>query len=380
MQVSALIPTYNAAATVVRAIESALPQVDQIIVFDDGSTDDTVAVVKALKNPKIRIYGLKQNKGVWFAREQCLLLCETPWAAWLDADDEFLPGRIEELGRVLQEGNYGWVYDNMEFYDGETAQRVGQTQYPEKLNEGDYIYFQFARNYIRGACQALVDVKAAREISYNALINDSDYDHMLRAILHSGKRVFFHGSMTYRYYITAGSISSYKERQRHATQWILNNIGFDALKQRLDQSTLDEDDRLSISLYFLANIHAWETLLELLEAEAEFGGDNDWLYHFMWGVAATKIEDLETAKNQFEAAIAIANKPECLNNLAVIYARLGQSYEHLLKAALKHFPNYGDARSNLQAAKPQAITIVPLRVEAELPWNRPELAKKYNVL
>lgn len=380
MDVTALIPTWNAAKTVVRAIESALPQVAEIIVFDDGSADETVALIKNLRNPKIRIYGLKENRGVWFARSQCLAFCRTPWAAWLDADDEFLPDRIEELSEVMQSGEYGWVYDNMEFYDGASLEQRGRTWYPEKLNDGDYIFFQFARNFIRGACQALVDVEEARKIGYNALINDSDYDHMLRAILYSDKRVYFHHTMTYRYYITAGSVSSYKERQIQATRWILNNIGFDVLKARLDSSSLDVDECLFIGLYFLANISAWKKMQELLENEAHFGGEHDWFYHFMWGVAASKLADFDTAKTQFEAAIAIASKPECLNNLAVVYANLGQTNKHLLQAALKLFPDYLDARTNMQAAQASALTIVPLRVEGELPWSKPELAKKYNVL
>lgn len=89
--IGVVIPTYNYADKVSRAIQSVLDQnipVDKIVVVDDGSTDDTTRVVKDAfgNNPKVR-YIKQDNAGVANARNNGIEHCDTKYIICLDADD-----------------------------------------------------------------------------------------------------------------------------------------------------------------------------------------------------------------------------------------------------------------------------------------------------
>lgn len=98
--VSVVIPTYNRAGTVAAAIESALAQQDppdEIIVVDDGSTDETAAVLAGFGG---RIIALPQaNAGVSGARNAGIARAKGDWVAFLDSDDVWAPERIAILRR-----------------------------------------------------------------------------------------------------------------------------------------------------------------------------------------------------------------------------------------------------------------------------------------
>ena len=102
-RVSVVIPTYNRAGTVGRAIASALAQTDQdreIIVVDDGSTDATAAVVARLGDA-VR-YVRQENRGVAAARNRGIREARGAYVAFLDSDDEWLPEKLDRQVTVLE--------------------------------------------------------------------------------------------------------------------------------------------------------------------------------------------------------------------------------------------------------------------------------------
>lgn len=88
--ISVIIPAYNAKATIGEAIDSVLAQsvsVDEIIVVDDGSTDDTAGLVEA-SYPMVRLERVP-NGGPSKARNHGIRLAHGEWLAFLDADDRW---------------------------------------------------------------------------------------------------------------------------------------------------------------------------------------------------------------------------------------------------------------------------------------------------
>jgi glycosyltransferase involved in cell wall biosynthesis len=100
---SVVIPAYNAADTIAPAIESVLAQTVQpkeIIVVDDGSTDETAAVVGEMAS---RITIVRQpNRGPGAATSAGIALATAPYIATLDADDLWLPGKIERQAQCFE--------------------------------------------------------------------------------------------------------------------------------------------------------------------------------------------------------------------------------------------------------------------------------------
>lgn len=101
---SIIIPLYNKGSRVRRTIDSVLNQgygEMEIIVVDDGSTDNSAEYVKAYDDSRIR-YIFKENGGVSSARNAGIRAASGEWLLLLDADDELLPGSIavyEEMAR-----------------------------------------------------------------------------------------------------------------------------------------------------------------------------------------------------------------------------------------------------------------------------------------
>ena len=99
--VCVVIAAYNAAATVGRAVESALaqPEAAEVIVVDDASTDDTAASAQSADDGsgRLRILQQSRNFGPSAARNRAIAESRSPWIAVLDADDFFLPGRLKSL-------------------------------------------------------------------------------------------------------------------------------------------------------------------------------------------------------------------------------------------------------------------------------------------
>lgn len=105
-KVSIVIPTYNRAYCINRAIESVLAQTYrdfEIIVVDDGSTDNTYEVIQGFKDERIKYIKHSHNKSESAARNTGIKnsLCE--YIAFQDSDDEWLPEKLERQMMMAEE-------------------------------------------------------------------------------------------------------------------------------------------------------------------------------------------------------------------------------------------------------------------------------------
>src|SRR5690348_923784 len=104
MKVSVIVPVFNKAPFVSRAIESVLIQhfTDfELIVVDDGSTDYSIDIVSSYEDERIRI--IRQcNRGPGAARNTGIKHAKGDFIAFLDADDEWLPNYLSESVRLLE--------------------------------------------------------------------------------------------------------------------------------------------------------------------------------------------------------------------------------------------------------------------------------------
>lgn len=125
--VCVVIAARNAAGTIAAAIASALrePEVGEVIVVDDASTDDTSGTVARADDgtDRLSIIRFDRNRGPSHARNVAFAQSKSPFLAILDADDFFLRGRF---GRLLATRDWDLVADNIAFVtDG-----AGEPQVP----------------------------------------------------------------------------------------------------------------------------------------------------------------------------------------------------------------------------------------------------------
>jgi succinoglycan biosynthesis protein ExoO len=128
MKVSVIIPTYNAASTLRRAIDSVTSQSLrdlEIIAVDDGSSDDTFAILEELAagDPRVRPIRLPRNGGSYAARNRAIEESRGEWIFVLDADDWYAPGRLERMVEAAERHGADMVADDQFLYDA-TLDRV----------------------------------------------------------------------------------------------------------------------------------------------------------------------------------------------------------------------------------------------------------------
>lgn len=102
-KVSVIIPSYNRAHFVGEAIQSILDQTFpdfEVIVVDDGSTDNTKDVVTSFKDPRVK-YTFQENRGIAAARNTGIKATSGEYVAFLDSDDLWLPQHLELKVRLL---------------------------------------------------------------------------------------------------------------------------------------------------------------------------------------------------------------------------------------------------------------------------------------
>jgi glycosyltransferase involved in cell wall biosynthesis len=104
--VSILIPAYNAEEWVSEALRSAIAQTwsnREVIVVDDGSTDETLSVARRFESAVVKIVP-QTNQGASAARNTALSLCQGDYIQWLDADDLLAPDKIAKQMEVVEKG------------------------------------------------------------------------------------------------------------------------------------------------------------------------------------------------------------------------------------------------------------------------------------
>ena len=226
MNISVIIPTYNRASLIERAIRSVLEQTYkpfEIIVVDDGSTDNTREVVESIGDPTVK-YCYKENGGAGSARNYGAKQAQGDWLAFHDSDDVWRPDKLKaqtEYAKKHPEFNLIYSKYEMHFYDGSTA--IIPFGEDIELLEGNIQHILLVKNSI-GTPTVLVKKQAFFEIG--------GFDENLRCIedwnfvIRFAERnsIGFVNEVTMDAYRVDASVSSnmadmYEERCRAITQY-----------------------------------------------------------------------------------------------------------------------------------------------------------------
>jgi len=180
MKISVIIPTYNRKKYVERAIDSVINQTlkpAEVIVVDDGSDDNTEAVVTN-KYPDVT-YIWQQNAGVSAARNRGIRRAEYEWIALLDSDDEWHPEKLEEQVRALRAQSYLKICHTNEIWI-KNGKRINQKKKHKKT--GGWIYER---------CLSMCRISPSSVVIHSSIFEDiglfdtklpacEDYDMWLR--------------------------------------------------------------------------------------------------------------------------------------------------------------------------------------------------------
>jgi glycosyltransferase involved in cell wall biosynthesis len=120
-KVSVLIPAYNHERYVAAAIQSVLDQRFkdfEIIIADDGSSDNTLSQIRSFSDPRITVFPHRKNLGAVVAERTCFENSVGEYIAILNSDDMFLPDKLEKQVKFLDENPHiGAVFSYAEIID-----------------------------------------------------------------------------------------------------------------------------------------------------------------------------------------------------------------------------------------------------------------------
>ncbi|MBN9588826.1 MAG: hypothetical protein BGN85_09545 [Alphaproteobacteria bacterium 64-11] len=182
---SVIIPVYNRAVPLERALQSVLVQTCQdfeIVVVDDGSADDPRAVAESFADPRIR-FVRQDNAGGGAARNAAIDAACGRFIAPLDSDDIFLPHHLERMQALLKDTDgsvVGYARIRVERGGGRVILKP-----PRAIREGEHMatYLLAERGFVPTITIA-VERRTARRIRYDGVLRTAeDTDFALRLYL-----------------------------------------------------------------------------------------------------------------------------------------------------------------------------------------------------
>ena len=184
--VSIVLPTYNRAGKVGKAVESVLAQTYpyfELSVVDDGSTDDTEQIIRSYHDDRIVYYKMQQNGGQSKARNCGMQMAQYDYIAFEDSDDLWRARKLEkQMKQILSDKNAGFCYHKLR-YDMGAGQSITlpDERIASEKKSGD-IYAQLLWDNMIGMPTLLVKKECVEQIGGldEKLKCLEDYDFALR--------------------------------------------------------------------------------------------------------------------------------------------------------------------------------------------------------
>jgi glycosyltransferase involved in cell wall biosynthesis len=192
--VSIIIPTFNDGRWVCDAVDSALAQTYpscEIIVVDDGSTDETQTLISDRYGQSVR-YFYQPNRGLAAARNTGLSVATGEYVQFLDADDVLLPAKVATHVAALESHHeYSVVYSDFAFMDDTLTGASEPGSFQDRYRSGQILSHLLADSFIvaHAALSRLEDIRSAGGFD-ETLAACEDYDLWLR--LAAAGRLFLH--------------------------------------------------------------------------------------------------------------------------------------------------------------------------------------------
>lgn len=220
-KVSVIIPAYNHERFIGPAIESVLNQTHaelELIIIDDGSTDNTAGVIKGFSDPRLR-YVHQENQDAYNALNNGLALAGGDFIAILNSDDIYAENRLEVLLKEQQTSGAQCLFSKIEAIDDEGARlddpdlwwnRWYEDAVTRCLTASDLYAAFLQRNALVTTSNLFMTRAAADRVGgFSPLRYLHDYDYMFRLLLAFPDRVrFLHEATLLAYRIHGGNTIS----------------------------------------------------------------------------------------------------------------------------------------------------------------------------
>jgi len=214
-----VIPAFNAEETISRALRSVAGQTlkpREVIVVDDGSTDSTYEAAQEFgaQMDGVSLIVIQQNnKGAGAARNRALKDSSQPIIAFLDADDEWLPEKLERSLHHMEAEGYTLVAHNGYIVKEDGKESIINSA--RRYHEGASPYVSLYRKGYLDTCTVVArrDALLATGGFDESLPNAQDFELWLRVLTNPETKFLVFDEVLSRYHVRPGSIMSHTERR-----------------------------------------------------------------------------------------------------------------------------------------------------------------------
>lgn len=172
-RVSVVITCYNYAGYITEAIKSIVNQTYydniELIVINDGSTDESDKVIRELKSKYGFKYITRENKGIVYTRNEALAVSNGKYLCFLDADDYFEPGFIEALVEIAEKYEADVVYPNWRVF--------GEQNY--KTEFAEFELDKLIKHEIHCTAESLIKLATIGDVRFESEVVAEDWDFFL---------------------------------------------------------------------------------------------------------------------------------------------------------------------------------------------------------
>ena len=378
--ITVLIAARNAATTIERAILSVVSQSRaKIILVDDFSTDETASLALRAGLGQCAVVRPQSHAALGATRGFGLSKITTKYTMLLDADDAYLPGRVERAVAKLEDsGSQIWA-DGVRLRNGNTGKQIREIPVPNFLKKSAVPYRLFERNHLPGIGQVAFLTEWAQRVGYDPTLHGpEDIDLVLRLVA-SGARISYDEAIGYEMFSYPNSVSRDLDTQLAHYGRCLGKFS----SQFIRSLYLEQGSDLPTAIWACVNVSIYSgdfvralELLNELEASTpvrtaayvhEPDGPNpfpeSWRRVFCRGTIHLALGEWLAAAKLLREACQLNTRPESLNNMGVALRMLGAEDDALthFKSALELNSSYLDALRNISNSNDLCITKIPLR-------------------
>lgn len=357
IKISAVIPTFNAELYIEKAIQSILKQtvhVNEIIIIDDGSVDQTCKVVRKIQNDESNIVlHTQKNTGASTARNNGIHVATGNWILFLDADDECSEDLVETYLAKINEATEDISAIYTAYYQiNEHSQVISSQLRGKRLSGTEGFCDILIRNPIISPSGVLVNKKQLNELNgFNTQIKYvEDVDLWVRLLDRDYSIEYIDRPLSFIRRHSNNTTSS-MSTSHNAEKLIMDQYGLDYIKEKLyKRSYTMEKNSLDFASFLIRYKH-WKQCEELLENTRILEDSPHYnSYCFLKSIIYIEDKRFDEALDEYEKIlVADVTHGAALNNSGVIYAMYGNKEQAInnMEQALLLYSEYLDVKHNM---------------------------------
>ncbi len=352
--ISIIIPTYNNKEYIIPAITSILKQSYsnyEIIVIDDGSTDDTKEWLLPYQSQIKYIY--KENGGLASARNCGFEHATGEYIAFLDADDLYRLDKLEkQLEYFTEHPDVGVVYCDVEIIDSEGNPQKILVREMDFDNPKDFLCMLLVRQILPLTTAMMIKRECIDEgLRYNEKYRQAE-DYMFTIKLAEQYKFGYISEPLYMYRRHNNNLTNNHVKQLQHEAATLKELGEQKITEIVNATTFETNIKEFILAKIFMKLEEWDRARILLDRL--INQLNDSYVFFYYGVCCMRIQDIDTALKAWLRSLELnPHLAEVHNNLACVLIEQGKydiAKVHI-DIALGIKSNYMDALHNADVCR-----------------------------